>query len=123
MVETSRRSLLLGLTTLIAAPAIVRASSLMPVKPLPVGTPLPFGLVKCTERYLFVFTDIRFVAGGNIHAGDPVCIDGHGNAVPWRLGTMAPMIGVSATTCSRGAQGTAITMQEDQTSYSGAVGL
>lgn len=92
----------------------------MPVKPLPVEA--PFGLVKCTERYTMVFKDTLFIAGSQIHAGDPVCFDSHGNAVPWRPGTMAPMIGVSATTCSRGATGTAITMQKDQTSYSGLVG-
>jgi hypothetical protein len=32
MIETSRRSLLIGAASLLAAPAIVRASSLMPVK-------------------------------------------------------------------------------------------
>lgn len=42
MIETSRRSLIIGLSTLIAAPAIVRASSLMKVKPL-----LPPGWVVC----------------------------------------------------------------------------
>jgi hypothetical protein len=35
MIETSRRSLLTGLGALIAAPAIVRASSLMPLKAVP----------------------------------------------------------------------------------------
>lgn len=34
MIETSRRGLLTGLSALVAAPAIVRASSLMPVKAL-----------------------------------------------------------------------------------------
>ena len=38
MIETSRRSLLVGLGVgLIAAPAIVRASSLMKIKPFPHG--------------------------------------------------------------------------------------
>ena len=36
VIETSRRSLITGLISLIAAPAIVRASSLMPVKGIPV---------------------------------------------------------------------------------------
>lgn len=36
MIKTSRRSLLTGLISLVAAPAIVRATSLMPVKALPV---------------------------------------------------------------------------------------
>lgn len=35
MIETSRRSLIKGLVSLIAAPAVVRASSLMPVRSLP----------------------------------------------------------------------------------------
>lgn len=35
MITTSRRSLITGLVSLIAAPAIVRAASLMPVKPIP----------------------------------------------------------------------------------------
>ena len=35
MIETSRRGLITGLVSFIAAPAIVRASSLMPVKVMP----------------------------------------------------------------------------------------
>ncbi len=35
MIQTSRRSLITGLISLIAAPAVVRAASLMPVKALP----------------------------------------------------------------------------------------
>lgn len=35
MIETSRRSLIKSLVPLVAAPAIVRASSLMPIKALP----------------------------------------------------------------------------------------
>lgn len=35
MIETSRRGLLLGLGALVAAPAIVRATSIMPVKAMP----------------------------------------------------------------------------------------
>lgn len=34
MIETSRRSLITGLISLIAAPAIIRATSIMPVKTL-----------------------------------------------------------------------------------------
>lgn len=103
---TSRRSLLLGLTTLIAAPAIVRASSLMPVKPLPVETPLPFGLAPIQ----FDFPDSApFVAGGPIIAGMPVYLDSDGNAQ--MLGWSGQKIfGISAVTCSRGATGMAITL-------------
>jgi hypothetical protein len=36
---TSRRGFLFGLTSLFAAPAIVRASSLMVIKPLPLWVP------------------------------------------------------------------------------------
>ena len=41
VIETSRRSLLIGLTGLIAAPAIVRASSLMKVRAAPVAPVAP----------------------------------------------------------------------------------
>ncbi|RPJ39878.1 MAG: hypothetical protein EHM35_01190 [Planctomycetaceae bacterium] len=44
----SRRGLLTGLVSLLAAPAIVRATSIMPVKALPVvvpNSPLPVGIV------------------------------------------------------------------------------
>jgi hypothetical protein len=36
MIQTSRRSLITGLVSFLAAPAVVRAASLMPVKALPV---------------------------------------------------------------------------------------
>lgn len=39
----SRRGLILGLGAVIAAPAIVRASSLMAIKPIRVPVPLPPG--------------------------------------------------------------------------------
>lgn len=45
MIETSRRSLITGLISLIAAPAIIRAGSLMPVKTmLPLGPLATFEL-------------------------------------------------------------------------------
>ena len=50
MNSLSRRSLITGFVGLIAAPAIVRASSLMPIKP---WKPWHEGVTfKCTERFL-----------------------------------------------------------------------
>jgi hypothetical protein len=40
VIETTRRSLITGLIALVAAPAIVRAGSLMPVKAMPLDGPV-----------------------------------------------------------------------------------
>lgn len=68
----SRRGLLVGLGSLLAAPAIVRASSLMPVRAIvPVVTvPVePFthtadALVHATERVLYQWVDARVFGTG-----------------------------------------------------------
>ena len=88
---TTRRSLLTGLGALLAAPAIVRASSLMPVKAW-VEEPL-----RATERFLqgpsgqIAFRPLMGVsankwaivgAGTRIHRGDVVCIKNDGYAYP-----------------------------------------
>lgn len=59
----SRRSIFGGLAGLLVAPAIVRASSLMPVKPLPSPWPLRVGEVRygpcrqVTEEIVFLAKD------------------------------------------------------------------
>jgi hypothetical protein len=55
--ELSRRGLILGGACLVAAPAIVRASSLMPVKAEKQI------LIKSYERYSFGWYDGRILAG------------------------------------------------------------
>lgn len=59
MIEPSRRGLLIGLGAIIAAPAVVRATSLMAIKPLPVIRPIwPFG-----EEGRWYRDRVRFVDG------------------------------------------------------------
>lgn len=72
---TSRRSFILGTVSLLAAPAIVRVESIMPVRSLrlapPVGANLPYGLVPCDGRLvsralypkLFAVIGTRYGAG------------------------------------------------------------
>lgn len=64
--DLSRRKIIIGVAaSLVAAPAIVRAASLMPVKALPdniFGFELDINdlLAKCTQRYSFSWTDVRW---------------------------------------------------------------
>lgn len=64
----SRRSLLTGIGALLFAPAIVRASSLMPVKAWAIGDETPELLIKCTERILPMQYDssIKWVIAENV---------------------------------------------------------
>lgn len=103
MIETSRRSLLLGLTTFVAAPAIVRASSLMPVKALPVEA--PFGMAKMG---LPEVQGVTFIAGESISVGDVLYLRNDGAVMRWSLVQPKGIFGISAVSCSSGEQGVAL---------------
>lgn len=73
MIETTRRSLLTGLIAFVAAPAIVRAGSLMPVKqmlmtPDVLPPPLP------------IYEEVKWIGSYRIHFDK----DGSGNCT-WEL--------------------------------------
>lgn len=65
--QTDRRSLLTGLGALLCAPAIVRASSLMPIKPFEDATWAGSDLLfKCTEHMGPMWIDERLLEGAYI---------------------------------------------------------
>jgi hypothetical protein len=106
----SRRSLVTGLATFLAAPAIVRAGSLMPVKSFWDGD-----LIKATERFLTgshgsvaftsaTYTDPAFTwnivgAAEQIWTGDLIAIRDDGYAYP-----------VRATDLTRGLEGCGVAL-------------
>lgn len=64
--DLPRRSFIKGLVSFVAAaPAVVKASSLMPVKALPSEFDLDNLLVKATERYSYGYVDSRLLAAFN----------------------------------------------------------
>lgn len=76
-VEMNRRGLLTGLASLVAAPAIVRVQSIMPVRtmlPLPLVAPPPSFVLR------------EWQIGVAYVAGDVVVIDGHPHVCTYGLG-------------------------------------
>lgn len=92
MIETTRRSLITGLIALVAAPAIVRAGSLMPIKqmlsipgPDILSSPLP---IWEEGEWLYKMTFSMSKVDGEWIKGE---------RTPWRLiGVVAPIAAVAA---------------------------
>lgn len=72
MIETSRRSFITGLISLVAAPAIVRAGSLMPVK----AEPMIGSDTLTVHRYAIIRTSIPAGSWRSLHDG--ISPAGHG---------------------------------------------
>jgi len=83
LIKPSRRGLITGLASLIAAPALVRASSLMPVRRLPPAVWTPSALPNCEV----IGSLYRFSADRG------VVLDGTGEVTMWMPGWLPDLSG------------------------------